>query len=202
MADQANGGLGQLSTSARCFPTGMPHMMKKFGTQEYVITPETTYILLSVPAHARRIFTDGRDWPGKSAAEAYGGYSIGRWIDKDGDGTYDVLESEKRGISRVRAPSTQAGCRWPSTINRSSRSGSLIDKTNSDIMHILTTVIDHALTRPWIVDKKYVRKHRSASRLDRAHLRREQRTDQNRQRALLPQRRRPADADAQGSAPA
>ena len=120
MADQANGGLGNYP-SARCYPVGMPHMMT-FGTQEYVITPETTYILLSVPAHSRRIFTDGRDWP-EHPQPTYGGYSIGRWIDQDGDGTYDML-NPRRGISRVRAPSMQAGCRWLSTINRSSRSGS------------------------------------------------------------------------------
>src|SRR5580658_4610748 len=45
MADQANGGLGNYPT-ASCGPSGMPRMMT-FGTQEYVITPETTYILLS-----------------------------------------------------------------------------------------------------------------------------------------------------------
>ena len=45
IADQAKGGLGNFPT-ARCLPAGMPHMMMAFGPQEYVITPETTYILL------------------------------------------------------------------------------------------------------------------------------------------------------------
>src|SRR5262245_37250768 len=60
MEDQKNGGLGNYPT-ARCLPSGMPRMMT-FSTHEYVITPETTYILLSGSDHPRRIFTDGRDW--------------------------------------------------------------------------------------------------------------------------------------------
>ena len=56
MADQAKGGLGNYPT-ARCLPGGMPRMMAS-QTQEYVITPETTYILLG--SELRRIFTDGR----------------------------------------------------------------------------------------------------------------------------------------------
>ena len=76
LADQANGGLGNFPT-AWCFPAGMPHMMMAFGPQEYIITPETTYLLINWDDHSRRIFTDGRDWPQGS---------IGKWIDEDGDG--------------------------------------------------------------------------------------------------------------------
>src|SRR5882757_13804 len=92
MADQAQGGLGNYPT-ARCLPSGMPRLMALTG-QEYVITPETTYILIG--HDIRRIFTDGRDWP-KDAEPAYEGYSMGKWIDEDGDGRYDVLEVETRG---------------------------------------------------------------------------------------------------------
>src|SRR5262245_30213996 len=56
LADQARGGLGLIST-ARCLPAGMPHMMMAFGPQEYVITPDTTYILIDWDAHSRRLFT-------------------------------------------------------------------------------------------------------------------------------------------------
>src|SRR5262250_2756010 len=45
MEDQKNGGLGNYPT-ASCRPSGMPRMMT-FSYHEYVITPETTYILLS-----------------------------------------------------------------------------------------------------------------------------------------------------------
>ena len=55
---------------------------------------ETTYI--SAGTDLRRIFTDRRPWPA-DAEPTYQGYSIGRWIDEDGDGVYDVLEVETRG---------------------------------------------------------------------------------------------------------
>src|SRR5215470_7692451 len=57
MADQATGGLGNYPT-ARCLPSGMPRMMAS-EAQEYIVTPETTYILLSSSQDpVRRIFTD------------------------------------------------------------------------------------------------------------------------------------------------
>src|SRR5207302_3923874 len=56
----------------------------------------TTYILIGENDHYRRIFTDGRDWP-PDIEPTYQGYSIGKWIDEDGDGVSDVLEVETRG---------------------------------------------------------------------------------------------------------
>ena len=56
MADQAKGGIGNYYTIL-CRARGMPHMMT-FGTHEYIITPETTYILLGGEDRYRRIFTD------------------------------------------------------------------------------------------------------------------------------------------------
>jgi hypothetical protein len=153
MADQANGGLGNYPT-ASCRPSGMPRMMT-FGTQEYVITPETTYILLSNSDHLRRIFTDGRDWP-KNPQPTYGGYSIGRWIDQDGDGTYDMLEAETRYFKGPRAFDASG---LPLAFDNQSvfKEWFFIDKANPDIIHDLTTVIDHALTRPWTSDRQYRR---------------------------------------------
>jgi hypothetical protein len=63
---------------------------------ELVVTPATTYILLGSDDHYRRIFTDGRDWP-TEIEPTFSGYSIGRWIDEDGDGRYDVLEAAACG---------------------------------------------------------------------------------------------------------
>src|ERR1700680_2846413 len=93
MADQAKGGLGNYPT-ARCLPGGMPRMMAS-QAQEYIITPETTYILLGGSEDPlRRIFTDGRDWP-TEIEPTYQFYSIGRWVEEDG--RYTVLEVETRG---------------------------------------------------------------------------------------------------------
>src|SRR3984957_8207035 len=57
MADQAEGGIGNYPT-ARCLPGGMPRMMAS-PRLEYVVTPETTYIMLG--GEMRRIYTDGRE---------------------------------------------------------------------------------------------------------------------------------------------
>jgi hypothetical protein len=152
MADQADGGLGNYPT-ARCLPSGMPRMMT-FGAHEYVITPETTYILLEWDRD-RRIFTDGRDWP-KEIEPTYGGYSIGKWVDEDGDGRYDVLEVETRGFKGPRAYDASG-----LPLHFDNQSVFLekfhLDKADPNILHDEVTVIDHALTRPWTVDKRYRR---------------------------------------------
>src|SRR6266568_3767877 len=88
-ADQAKGGLGNYPTS-RCLAAGMPHMMIAFRPLEWIVTPETTYILVGAEDHYRRIFTDGRDWP-TEIEPTFQGYSIGKWLDEGGDGRYDVL---------------------------------------------------------------------------------------------------------------
>ena len=154
MADQAKGGLGNYPT-ARCLPGGMPRMMT-FGEHEYVITPETTYILIGGEDHFRRIFTDGRDWP-TDVEPTYAGYSIGRWIDEDGDGRYDVLEVETRGP--FKGPRAYDATGLPLHFDNQSifKERFHLDKADPNILHDEITVIDHALTRPWTVDKRYRR---------------------------------------------
>ena len=158
MADQAKGGLGNYPT-ARCMPGGMPRMMAS-EAQEYIVAPETTYILLSSANDAlRRIFTDGRDWP-KEIEPTYQGYSIGRWSDTDGDGTYDLLEVETRGFKGPRAyDATGLPLHFDNTSVFKERF--FIDKTDPNVLHVEITVIDNALTRPWSVDKTF-RRNRNA----------------------------------------
>jgi hypothetical protein len=154
VADQAEGGLGNFPTTLGR-ASGMPHMMMGFGPLEWVVTPETTYILIGWYDHFRRIFTDGRDWP-KEITPTYAGYSIGRWIDLDGDGRYDVLEIETRGFKGPRAYDELG---LPLHIDDQSifRERIYLDKTNPKLLHDELTTIDHALTRPWTVDKTYAR---------------------------------------------
>jgi hypothetical protein len=153
LADQAKGGLGNFPTTLGR-PAGMPNMMMGFGPQEYVITPETTYILIGWHDHYRRIFTDGRDWPAH-IEPTFSGYSIGRWIDEDGDGRYDVLLVETRGFKGPRAYEETG---LPLHVDNQSIFKERIyrDKSNPNILHDEITSIDHALTRPWTVDKRYV----------------------------------------------
>jgi hypothetical protein len=154
MSDQAEGGLGN-NPSARCILGGMPRVMSP-TRQEYVITPETTYILTDTDfVENRRIFTDGRDWPA-DIEPGYLGYSIGRWVDEDYDGHYDVLEVETRGF---KGPRSYDSAGLPLHFDNQSifKERLHLDKANPGILHDEITVLDHALTRPWSADKTFRR---------------------------------------------
>ena len=124
LAEQAEGGEGNFFDHAvRCMAGGMPLMTIAFSPLEFVVTPDITYVLTGNTEPDRRIYTDGREFP-TDLIPTYAGYSIGRWIDEDGDGTFDTLEVETRGPFRVPAPMTQPACRCVSTTSPSSRSAS------------------------------------------------------------------------------
>jgi hypothetical protein len=149
LADQAEGGHGNFLDHARCLPGGMPFMMS-IAAMEFIITPETTYI--SAGSDLRRIFTDGRPWPAE-LTPTYQGYAIGRWIDPDGSGTYSVLEAETRGP--FKGPRAFDATGLPLAFDNQSIfiERFHLDKSNPNLMHDEITTIDHALTRPWSVDK-------------------------------------------------
>ena len=134
----------------------MPLSMVAFLPLEFVVTPDVTYVLITGADHFRRIYTDGRNWP-EVIEPSYQGYSIGKWIDEDGDGRYDVLEVETRGP--FKGPRSFDATGLPLHFDNQSIFKERIyrDKTNARLLHDEITVFDHALTRPWIVDKKYVR---------------------------------------------
>jgi hypothetical protein len=150
MADQAQGGQGNFLDHAKCIPGGMPSMMS-VPTMEFIVAPRTTYI--SAGSDLRRIFTDGRPWPA-NPAPTYQGYAIGRWIDEDGSGTYSVLEAETRYFKGPRAHDATG---LPLAFDNESIfiERFHLDKDNSNLMHDEITTIDHALTRPWSVDKTF-----------------------------------------------
>jgi hypothetical protein len=153
LAEVAKGNQGLFLYHASCFPAGMPTMMSA-GTFEYIITPETTYILSD--NDMRRIFTDGRPWPSEGQP-TYQGVSMGKWIDDRGDGAYDVLEVETRGP--FKGPRTYDASGLPLHFDNEStfRERIHLDKADPKIMHDEITVFDHALTRPWTADKTYRR---------------------------------------------
>jgi hypothetical protein len=155
VADQATGGLGNGVDHVRCSAAGMPFMMVAFRPLEFIVMPDTTYILIADYDPLRRIFTDGRDWP-KEIEPTFQGYSIGKWVDEDGDGRFDVLEVETRGFKGPRVYDITG-----LPLHRDNQSifkeRIYLDKADPNLLHDEITVIDHALTRPWTVDKKYVR---------------------------------------------
>src|SRR5204862_1830554 len=125
-----------------------------YEAHRYVSTPEVSYILLGGDDNLRRIFSDGRTWPA-TIQPTYQGYSIGHWIDEDGDGTYDVLEAETRGP--FKGPRAYDTTGLPLHLDNQSvfKERFFRDKADPSIFHDVVTVIDNSLTRPWIVDKKY-----------------------------------------------
>jgi hypothetical protein len=155
LADQAEGGQGNFNGHAMCLPAGMPLMMVAFRPLEFILTPETTYVLVGGSDHFRRIFTDGREWP-KEIEPTYAGYAIGKWTDQDRDGRYATLEVETRGP--FKGPRAYDATGLPLHFDNQSVFKERIHRDAADprILHDEITVLDHALTRPWTVDKKYV----------------------------------------------
>jgi len=168
LADQANGGQGNFASHALCLPAGMPLMMVAFRPLEFVVTPESTYVLVGGSDHYRRIFTDGRDWP-NNIEPTYAGYSIGRWIDEDSDGRYHTLEVETRGP--FKGPRAYDATGLPLHFDNQSifKERIHLDKADPNLLHDEITVIDNALTRPWTVDKKYVRNPNPRPNWDEAY---------------------------------
>jgi hypothetical protein len=132
-----------------CIPEGMPRAMTLVLPMEFIITPNTTYILMEYLSMLRRIYTDGRDFP-TDEEPSWMGYSIGKWLDEDGDGRYDVFEVETRNL------------KLPRTFDPSGlpvhRDGQMVikerfylDKANPDILHDQITTYDHSLTHPWTI---------------------------------------------------
>jgi hypothetical protein len=154
LRDQENGGQG-IDPTYTCLAPGMPRVMNMYEPMEIVITPETTHILTQHIHDARRIFTDGRDFPIEEDP-TFAGYSVGKWLDSDGDGRYDTLEIETRNI---RNPRTYDSSGIPFHVDGETVLKERIygDKNDPNKIYDEITSYDHALTRPWTVTKTYVR---------------------------------------------
>jgi hypothetical protein len=154
LRDQSEGGQGNDPTGI-CIPDGMPRAMNVIFPMEIVIQPKVTHIMIEYLSMLRRIYTDGRDFP-EGFEPSFMGYSIGKWIDADEDGRYDVLEVETRLLKGPRSfePSGLPLHRDNQTIVKERI---YLDKENPDLLHDDVTTIDNALTRPWTVNKRYVR---------------------------------------------
>jgi hypothetical protein len=155
LANMAAGGLGDVPSS-NCVPYGMPMMMNAYDPLEIIATPKVTYILTSNPNDSyRRIYTDGRAWPAE-IMPTFAGYSIGLWIDEDGDGTYDMIEIETRAL---RSPHTYDGSGTPFHSDNQAfiTERIYLDKADKDRLHDDITVHDHALMHPWTKNRMFKR---------------------------------------------
>ena len=154
LADQAAGGQGNDVTRI-CLPNGMPRAMSAYEPLEIIITPDITYILIDHIEHTRRIYTDGRSWPAP-IEPSFIGYSIGKWIDEDGDSKFDVLEVETRGFKGPRVYDA-SGIPLHADNQTVIKERIYLDNANPDLLRDEITTIDNALTHPWKVTKNYIR---------------------------------------------
>ena len=155
--------------SYTCISNGMPRMMTVAWPIEFVVLPNITYVHFEV-FMPRRIYTDGREFPAKDEPELRG------------------LFDRQMARHRRRRPLRHARSRDPQfqgPAHLRSRAAFLhndnqsvirerifLDKADHDILHDEITTFDHALTRPWTVDKTL--SPRAQAVLVRGQLHREQ----------------------------
>jgi hypothetical protein len=156
IADQAHGGQGE-DSRVSCITAGMPRIMTGTRPFELIVLPAVTYVY-GEGNMPRRIYTDGRSFP-TDEEPTYMGYSIGKWIDEDNDGKYDVLEVETRNFKGPRTYEF-SGIRLHDDNESVIKERIFLDKANPDLLRIEITSVDHALTRPWTVVKTFRRERK------------------------------------------
>jgi hypothetical protein len=155
LADEAAGGQGN-NPMGECIPPGMPRTMIDYEGMEFIVTPDTTYIMLLEPMNQlRRIYTDGRGWPAQ-IRPSFLGYSIGTWVEAVDDGRFGALLVETRGIRGPRSYDS-SGMPFHQDDQTVIKERIYPDQADGDILHDEITTIDHALTRPWTVTRSYHR---------------------------------------------
>ncbi len=140
-----------------CGPVGMPRVMMMYEPMEIVIKPKVTYMLIESMSPIRRIYTDGRAFPTSEETDRpFVGYSVGKWLDTDNDGTYDTLEIETRDM---RGPRLFDSVGTPLSKDNDTvvKEKIYLDKSNPDVLWNEITTEDGALTRPWTVKRFYKR---------------------------------------------
>ena len=136
---------------AGCLPPGMPRVMKMSFPMEIVVTPNITYIIADWESQVRRVYTDGREWPDYILPE-FNGYSLGQWHDENGDGVYDMLSIETRGIKGPRSMDSTGVVLHDNNMTVVKEEIRRIDeKTLEDTI----TTIDDAFTHPWTIQQRY-----------------------------------------------
>jgi hypothetical protein len=157
LVDMEKGGQGIDPTSS-CLSPGMPRVMIPYVGMEFVVTPPVTYVLFERDwDFNRHIYTDGRGYPANMMQERrYLGYSIGQWSDMTGSGRFDTLDVETRGMKGPRVYDA-SGIPLHADNETVVRERIYLDKSNPNLMHDDMTIIDHALTEPWIVNQAYRR---------------------------------------------
>jgi hypothetical protein len=147
--DQVAGGEGPAQS---CVSPGMPRVTNGYGPLEVIVTPRTTHIMVEHINDSRRIYTDGRDWPQGSTLPTSDIPSAG--------GSIRMATAAMTSWRSRRAASTaydDSGIPLHEDNLTIVRERIFLDKSDPNILHDEVAVIDHALTRPWVVTKSYRR---------------------------------------------
>src|SRR5262249_29551404 len=87
---------------------------------------------------------------------AFAGFSIGKWEDTDGDGRFDTLVIETRGMKGSRTFDA-SGIPLHKDNATVVKERIYLDRTDPSLLLNEITTIDNALTRPWTVKRSYRR---------------------------------------------
>ena len=127
-----------------CLPAGYPRWVLEPFLREYILRPDTTFLVLEQEAEIRRVYTDGRGHvPDDEAYPLWEGDSIGFW---DGDTLVVHTTNMKAGQYQRLEPDYSDKL---STVER-------IRKIDANTIEDLITLYDSdALVKPWRVRQVY-----------------------------------------------
>ena len=126
----------------------MPRVTNGYGQIEIVVTPDTDRICWSSTSTTTAASSPtGATGRRIDVEPSFLGYSIGKWIDTDGDGRYDPLEVETRHFKGPRAYDS-SGIPLHKDNQTIVKERISLDKADPNVLHNEVTVIDNALTRP------------------------------------------------------
>ena len=135
--------------SACGIPHGFPRIMNVPDVYEFAVTRDAVYILAENGPGILRIYTDGRTHPpAEELWPTYTGASIGHW---EGD-TLVFTTISLKGSSSNDVIVDRTGLVLSDASHATTRMRKLDDKT---IEAQMTIEDDKALTRPWLVTKRY-----------------------------------------------
>ena len=135
---------------SRCgTPAGFPRLLALPDVYEFIVRPETTWIITENGPNILRVYTDGSEFP---AAEdlwpTFTGYSVGRW---DGE----VLEFTTRSmIGDAHTILDRSGL----TLSPQAEIDTRMFLTDEGLLRAELTIVDPlALTGPWHVNRHFRR---------------------------------------------
>jgi hypothetical protein len=137
------------------YPAGMPRMMTLPYGFQFVIQPEMVWVVHEHP-DVRYIYTDGRSLPPADELwPTFDGYSIGHW---EGD-TLVVQTVSMKGY----VPIDRTGF----ALSGQARLTERIRKTGATTLEDVMTIEDPiALTKPWTVVRRFVKRNESQPRME------------------------------------